>query len=231
MTWTEKHCRLLCREILAINPFTGTRKGSVQRGANWKLVADNLMAIEKPKFKVDTRAVREKYASLAGKLRNKLKEEEKESGIDPEMSEVEEALEEIMELEEEAERVQKQGTDEKKKNNDADRATAENMRKRAMQTLGESSSKKGVDDEETETKKKKRRYNGSDTLMFLREKNEMQQDVKKQEVELRKKEIELQEKKHDDFLQMMMAQQQQHTKQMQDFQAMMVAIMARVAQK
>jgi hypothetical protein len=69
MTWTEEHCRLLCREIIANNPFTGTRKGSVQRGANWKLVADNLMAIE-PTFKVDTRAVREKCASLAGKLRD-----------------------------------------------------------------------------------------------------------------------------------------------------------------
>ena len=56
--------------------------------ANWKAIADNLMTIEKPKFKVDARAVREKYAYLAGKPRNKLKEEEKASGIGTETTEV-----------------------------------------------------------------------------------------------------------------------------------------------
>ena len=89
MLWSDEH---YCREIVAVNPFSGTRKGSIQKGANWKAIADNLMAVEKPKFKVDARAVREKYGYLVGKLRNKLKEEKKASGIDTEMTEVEEAL-------------------------------------------------------------------------------------------------------------------------------------------
>lgn len=114
---------MLCREILAENPFTGNKKGSLQRGAKWKSIADNLMAIERPKFKVDSRAVREKYASLSGKLKSKLKAEEKESGTNPEHTETENALEELLELEEEAENSQKQNSDDKNMMNkhDADR--------------------------------------------------------------------------------------------------------------
>ena len=151
MLWSDEHCILLCREILAVDPFTGTRKGLIQRGANWKAIADNLMAIEKPKFKVDALAVREKYTYLASKLWNKLKEEEKASGIDTETTEVEEALQEIIEMEDEAERAQKDGSDKRKKNENEDRAQAETMRKRAMESLGESLGNKGDDEENEKT--------------------------------------------------------------------------------
>ncbi|PFX15342.1 hypothetical protein AWC38_SpisGene20443 [Stylophora pistillata] len=198
-------------------------------GANWKAIAHNLMAIEKPKFTVDARAVREKYAYLAGKLRNELKEEEKASGIATKMTEVEEAFQETIEIEDKAERALKDGSNEKK-NESADRAQAETMRKRAMESLGESLGKKG-DDAENGNKKQKRRSNGSDTLMFLKEKSEMMHEMKKQEMELKKKEIELQDKKHDDFLRVMLAQQQQLQQQQQDFQAMMLAMMNKLTQK
>ena len=38
MFWTEEHEKLMCREILAVDPFSGTRKGTVQRGAKWKKI-------------------------------------------------------------------------------------------------------------------------------------------------------------------------------------------------
>ena len=134
--------------------------------------------------------VRCSNAYLAGKLWNKLKEEEKASGIDTETTEVQEALQEIIEMEDEAERAQKDGSDERKKNENANRTQAETRRKRAMESLGESLGNKR-DDEEKEKKKKERRSNGSDTFMFLKEKSEMMQEIKKQEMELKKKEIEL----------------------------------------
>ena len=68
MYWTEEHDRLMCREILAVDPFTGTKKGTVQRGAKWKIIADHLLDILEPKFKVDLRAVRDRYQLLAQKL-------------------------------------------------------------------------------------------------------------------------------------------------------------------
>ena len=33
------HGQMLCREILVVNPFTGTKKGTVERGTEWEEVA------------------------------------------------------------------------------------------------------------------------------------------------------------------------------------------------
>jgi hypothetical protein len=99
MFWTEEHDLMLCREILAVDPFTGTKKGTVQRGAKWKEIVDNLMKVEIPKFKVDTRAVRDRYTLLSQIVKRNLREEEQASGIDTDMTEVEDALEDILEIE------------------------------------------------------------------------------------------------------------------------------------
>jgi hypothetical protein len=48
---------------------------------------------------------------------------------------------------------------------------------------------------------------------------------------MKKKDMELQEKKHDDFLKVMMAQQQQQSQQSQNFQTMMMAMMNRLTEK
>jgi len=103
MYWTEEHDRLMCREILAVDPFTRTKKGIVQRGAKWKIIGDHLLEILETKFKVDSRAVHGCYQLLAQKLRKKLKSEEKASGIDTEISETENAIEEFIEKEDAAE--------------------------------------------------------------------------------------------------------------------------------
>ena len=57
MYWTKEHDRLMCRDILVVDPITGTKKGTVQRGSKWKIRADHLLEIIEPKFKVDSRAV------------------------------------------------------------------------------------------------------------------------------------------------------------------------------
>lgn len=80
MVWTEAHDELLCREIIAENPFA-YKKSSPQRGQAWQNIAIILSTIKEPHFKVDKRAVRDTYNLLASKLRRKLKEEEKASGI------------------------------------------------------------------------------------------------------------------------------------------------------
>ena len=95
MTWSTVHDEMLCREILVVDPFTGTKKGTVARGTRWEEVAENLNKIQQIYFKVDKRAVRDRYNLLSKELRNKLKREEKESGIETDMTEVEMALEEL----------------------------------------------------------------------------------------------------------------------------------------
>ena len=68
------------------------------RGTKWEEVAENLNKIQQVYFKVDKRAVRDRCNLLSKDLRNKFKREEKESGIETDMT-VEMALEELIEKE------------------------------------------------------------------------------------------------------------------------------------
>ena len=65
-------------------------------------MAANLSQIDHPSFRVDARTVRERYKLLSGKLRKKVREEQKASGISTDMSEVENAQENIIEKEDAA---------------------------------------------------------------------------------------------------------------------------------
>ena len=214
MVWSTIHDEMLCREILVVDPFTGTKKGTVARGTKWEEVAENLNKIEQVYFKVDKRAVRDRYNLLSRELRNKLKREEKESGIETDMTEVEMALEELIEKEDAAETEQRVVENQKKVKDSQDRENAESVRKKAMERLGQTQKRK-ADEGESEGKKKKKRSSGSDTLNFLREKNEQVQEMQKQELELKRR------KQEENFMQMMLNQQQQQQRQLQNFQAMM----------
>ena len=103
------------------------------------------------------------------------------------------------------------------------------MRKRAMESLGESLGNKGDDEENFKKEKEEKEIEWQLHSCVLKEKSEMMQEMKNQEMELKKKEIELQDKQHDDFLRVMLAQQQQQ--QQQDFQTMMLAMMNRLTHK
>lgn len=212
MTWSTVHDEMLCREILVVDPFTGTKKGTVARGTRWEEVAENLNKIQQIYFKVDKRAVRDRYNLLSKELRNKLKRE-KESGIETDMTEVEMALEELIEKEDAAETEQKVVENQKKVKDSQDRENAESVRKKAMEWLGQTQKRK-ADEGENEGKKKKKRSSG-------REKNEQVQEMQRQELELKRQQLEVESRKQENFMQMMLNQQQQQQRQMQDFQAMM----------
>ena len=89
------------------------------------------MKIEIPKFKVDTRAVRDRYTLLSQKVKRKLREEQA-SGIDTDMTEVEDALEDILEIEDASAKQVEYESDIKVK----EKQSAEDMRKKAMEKLG-----------------------------------------------------------------------------------------------
>ena len=95
MVWNTVHDEMLCKKILVVDPFTGTKKGTVERGTQWEEVAENLNKIHQVYFKVDKWAVRDRYNLLSKELRNKLEREEKESGIETDMKKVEMTLVEL----------------------------------------------------------------------------------------------------------------------------------------
>ena len=137
MFWTERHDTILCREILIHNPFQN-KKSSIQRGQVWKNIAERLVTVKEVRFKadLDQRAVRDRYNLLANKLRRKLKDEEKASGIETGMTELEAALEDLIEREDQSDAQHKENQEQNIKKRE-DREVAEDMRAKSLERLGE----------------------------------------------------------------------------------------------
>lgn len=195
MIWSDNHDILLCREILASDPFANTRKGTIQRGKLWKIIAHNLSGISEPPFKadLDQRSVRDRYTKLSNKLRAKLKYEKKASGIATDMTEIETALEEIIEKEDAAEDAEREDKENKQKNIVNQVELAQDIRAKAMEKLADTKRRNG---EEKGTPGKKKRRTGNETLHYLKEKNEAQQSLMREEMALKVKQQEAEANRH-----------------------------------
>ena len=170
---------------------------------------------EEMSFKIDNRAVRDRYNFLSTKLRRKLKRDEKASGIAVEMSEVERALEELIEKEDAAEELLLEGKMKKMANDNA-RVNAEDIRKKGMENLRKT--QKGKSEESGATLGKKRSSNGSDTIRYLKEKQERMVEVETKRLEMKERKMEDANRRHDELMNSLQRQQQQ---QMENFQMMM----------
>ena len=213
MIWNEEKDELLCREILVVNVFCGTKRSTVARGAKWEKVAENLNKLQDVYFKVYKRAVHDRYNNLARDLRKKIKHEEKASGIETEMTNLEKALEDLIEREDAAESEQRVVDDQKKQ----DRENATDMRKSEMESIGQTKKRKESNDDENEGRKFKKRSSGNATVAYLKEKNEHLQEMHKKELEMKRMQLE----REGNLMKLMVSQQQQQQKQMQEFQTMM----------
>ena len=88
-----------------------------------------------------------------------MSDEKKESGIDPEMTDIEHALEELIEIENAAETDQAVVNEQKNRKINQDRGNAEDIRKTAMEKLGQTKKRKAEDGEgkKVETKVNRQR--------------------------------------------------------------------------
>ena len=150
-----------------------------------------------------------------------MRDEEKASGIDTDLSDVEKALEEIVEKEAV---VEETAQNDKKK---VDSAKAAEMRYRALENLSGTQKRQRKDELENETAARaKRRRSGSDMVAYLREKNDLMQKWKMEEMQLQKQRLEAESKKEEqskeqqDLMQVMQQQTKQQQEQMQKFQKM-----------
>ena len=111
MKWTEDHDLTLCGEVLLQEPFKHP-KNSKERGEIWGQIAVNLNSLASPTFKVAKRSVRDRLTLLQAKYKEKLREEERASGIDCEGTQLDTAVEEILDKEKVAdmERNEQAGT-------------------------------------------------------------------------------------------------------------------------
>ena len=82
MRWTDGHDQAFVREILPFEP-------------DWQFVADSLNQLEHPKFYVSQRSVSDRLKIIIDKHKKKTRDEEKASGISPEETELDIAIQEI----------------------------------------------------------------------------------------------------------------------------------------
>ncbi|KAK3697219.1 hypothetical protein QZH41_001299 [Actinostola sp. cb2023] len=120
-----------------------------------------------------------------------MNDEIKASGISPEMTDLDKMMAETLDMEESSSSIETE-VEERKKSNE--KKKADDIRMKAMETLSETKKRKQAisveddDDEEHEPDVKpiKRvRRNGSDTITFLKEQNEQEMSLRKEDMALR----------------------------------------------
>ena len=220
MEWTDQHDTLFLREVL-VSDLYQTRKGSPERGKVWDGVAARLNNLSVPNFHVNKRSLRDRLNLLMTKFKAKTKDEEKASGISPEVREIDVLLEELCEKEQEA--GNKPTATGARKKVEQDKATAEKMQYKAMETMGQTQKRKQKSTGEIPAKKS--RNNVGDALTYLHDKAKEEMALRKEEIDLKKQEearnsllAEQQNKMQQQMLTIIQYQHQEQGKQKQEQQ-------------
>ena len=181
MQWTREHDILLCREVLALEVYKHTKKGTNEAGRLWDEIAKNLRGCQTVRFKsnLTQRAVRERFNLIQGRFKENKKTELAASGISvPEQDELDVLLEDIasLPLSAIAEASEKKGQE---------KATAEDIRNQALERMGQTKKRKSEDSQEP--KERKCRRSSNEALRFMQEKAESDMALREEELKIRKK--------------------------------------------
>ena len=130
-------------------------------------------------------------------LRRKVKREVKESGIEVEMTETEKALKILIEKEDASEEIRQEGKV-AKLNIEIERSKEEDIRKTATETLGETQKRKI--DEGGVKLGKKMRSNGSDTMRYLKERNEKMLELEQKKMEMKERNLDVASKRYEELM-------------------------------
>ena len=203
MNWTAQHEEMLSREILTWEPFNH-KSGSPGRGEAWKMIAETLNSLDNPKFTVTHRSVREKYAYLEKEHKKKMADEEKASGDSPDdLTDKEKALDEIVQRFADIELSTEKNRQASAKAIEKERASAAEVRKQAMETYAETKRRNEDESPTSSSKGGKRRRSSDDTMLYLREKMDMDR-------EFRDRELKIAETRENTMQQLIIQQQQQN---------------------
>lgn len=190
MKWSEMHDLYLCREVLFIKPYQ-FKPGSACSGNAWTSIANDLCAVEELCFTVNQKSVRDRYRLLIDKHKKKMRAQESESGSTTDETELDQLLQNILEETEEALSTYDKETKEKQDKELLDRKRAEEVRQKALESLGQTQ-KRHVEENDDCQRKKRPRKNGNETMMYLQNKAEREFDLRKEEMQLKRQEMEFQ---------------------------------------
>lgn len=240
MSWTEEKDLILLRQMTGFGIFEH-RTGSRERGNVWQNIAMRLNGNELFGAALTTRGARDRFTLLSRRHKAKTASELKETGTGgKEQSEFDLLLEELVELNEESDKRFQEETENGKEKANIEREQAVDIRKQAMETMGQT--RKRREDKGDDVKEKKKRRSGSDTMVWLEKKGEMDavwrknqleeqrmereslRTERREEMELQRMQLEMQMKAQQDqqnqqsmLIQQMLGMMQQ---QQQQFQAM-----------
>ena len=169
-----------CKRSTLSEPFR-FKPRTLERGKVWQEIANRLNENRLIHFRATKRSTREHFSFLLEKFKAKRTNEAKQSGVDVEDSKLDVAIEEIWEKWQDAE--SQDATFVSKKQIEADKASGEEVRRKACEKLEETSKRK-MEEEAAEVKPRKSRRYGSDTIEFLREKANQDLVVRQEEVQL-----------------------------------------------
>ena len=212
----------MCREVLDLEPYQ-FKVRSPERGKVWEAISNNLNSTTSLKFRVTPRSVRDRYNLLTKKLQAKLKTEEKASGIDATNTELDDLLEEILEKEKATKEKFDIDDENKKKSVENEKIAAQDMRKRALERVGQTTKRKGKEEgAETEPPpKRKSRKSTGEAVEYLKERASIEIQLRERDMELRRKEQEStaqrekeRNEQQDQLLSTMLKQQQQQQQMM-----------------
>ena len=194
---------------------------AVERGKVWQTIADNLNSHATLRFLVTKKSVREHLKLLLDKYRARMQKERRDSEVEVEQTELDQALEEINEKWEAVEEQDILLLNNRKKTEE-DRAMGEEVQKKACEKLGETMKRKGEGEGSSEPKKRSRK-GGNDTIEFLREKANIDMAMKKEEQKARREEHERQTRLYE----LALANQQQQ--QSNQLMSLMFGLMLKIA--
>ena len=137
MVWENEKDEYLCREVLLFEPYLHKPR-TVARGNAWKAITAQLTAAPLS-FKVDARAVRERFGGLVERFKARNREELVAKGVSPEQSQIDVALEEIVQKMGEAELANQTNENNANEKRSKEMEYAKDLREMACKTLGETS--------------------------------------------------------------------------------------------
>ena len=136
--------------------------------------------------------MRDQYNLLTKKLQAKLKTDKKASGIDASNTELDNLLEEMLEKEKATKEKFDIDDENKKKSVENEKIAAEDMRKWALERVGQTTKRKGKEEgAETEPQPKRNsRKSTGEAVEYLKERASIEIQLREREMELRRKEQE-----------------------------------------
>ena len=136
MVWNAGKDELLFREILLFEPYQ-FKKRTNERGNAWRAIANNFNEITTHQFKVDWKAVRERFGHIIARFDLSSMADQKISGTAPEVTLLDQALQNISERMTEVEANIKVDSQSVKDKTNGEKQEAEIKRQTCSRNLGE----------------------------------------------------------------------------------------------